>query len=247
MLEQCQANTHIDYFSLDVEGAELEALLAIDFDRVQIDVFTIETNEHDKAIKQFLVGEKGYHQDRQIGADKIFVHRNAQLSRSHLADAQALVTARVVSPALPQHLQITNGSIQIRFEAALEQKGRGGENYPAEKLPRAEGTEGLVAQLSAQAAAGHTDQPQYLGIWLINVPSGQSEMLPTRVHITARQDLLRHYSCCAFTARVFDEWGLLVAEDFLAFDVAEALALQGHEPLPPQVSVTFDLSVKMIK
>ena len=34
--------THIDYFSLDIEGPELQVLKTINFDRVSIDVMTIE-------------------------------------------------------------------------------------------------------------------------------------------------------------------------------------------------------------
>ena len=34
--------THIDYFSLDVEGAELQILETIPFDKLTIDVLTIE-------------------------------------------------------------------------------------------------------------------------------------------------------------------------------------------------------------
>jgi len=39
--------THIDLFSLDVEGAELEALLTLDLTRVQVDVFLIELTSND--------------------------------------------------------------------------------------------------------------------------------------------------------------------------------------------------------
>jgi hypothetical protein len=35
--------THIDYFSLDVEGAEMIILQSIDWKHLDIDVFTIET------------------------------------------------------------------------------------------------------------------------------------------------------------------------------------------------------------
>lgn len=38
---------HVDFFSLDVEGAELEVLLTIDFTRITIDLFMIELDNHD--------------------------------------------------------------------------------------------------------------------------------------------------------------------------------------------------------
>jgi hypothetical protein len=42
---------HIDYFSLDVEGAELFILQSINWDRLTIDLFTIETHfDHDNSM-----------------------------------------------------------------------------------------------------------------------------------------------------------------------------------------------------
>jgi hypothetical protein len=42
---------HIDYFSLDIEGAELFILQSINWDRLTIDLFTIETHfDHDNGI-----------------------------------------------------------------------------------------------------------------------------------------------------------------------------------------------------
>jgi hypothetical protein len=38
--------THIDYFSLDVERAEMIILQSIDWKHFYIDVFTIETDQH---------------------------------------------------------------------------------------------------------------------------------------------------------------------------------------------------------
>lgn len=40
---------HIDFFSLDIEGAELEALLTLDFSKLTVDVFVIEMDKYDEA------------------------------------------------------------------------------------------------------------------------------------------------------------------------------------------------------
>ena len=40
---------HVDFFSLDVEGSELEVLLTLDFKRVTIDVLMIEEDKHSSA------------------------------------------------------------------------------------------------------------------------------------------------------------------------------------------------------
>ena len=46
--------THIDYFSLDVEGAEKIILHSIDWKHLDIDVFTIETDQHRQDILTFM-------------------------------------------------------------------------------------------------------------------------------------------------------------------------------------------------
>jgi hypothetical protein len=55
LLEEIGVN-HIDYFSLDVEGAEMLVLESIDFSRLTVDVFTIEIQEHRGEIKKFMEG-----------------------------------------------------------------------------------------------------------------------------------------------------------------------------------------------
>jgi len=45
---------HVDYFSLDVEGAEMYILQSIDWSHVTIDVFTIEVQEQRSQIKTFM-------------------------------------------------------------------------------------------------------------------------------------------------------------------------------------------------
>lgn len=45
---------HIDFFSLDIEGYELNILNTIDFDKINIDFFTIEWSNNEK-IKNDLI------------------------------------------------------------------------------------------------------------------------------------------------------------------------------------------------
>ncbi len=54
--------TRVDYFSLDVEGAELKVLKTIPFNKLDIQVLTVEflhDSEGSQAIKDFLA-ERGY-------------------------------------------------------------------------------------------------------------------------------------------------------------------------------------------
>jgi len=46
---------HVDFFSLDVEGAEFSVVSTIDFRRVRIDTFCIELDGHDKAKEKRVV------------------------------------------------------------------------------------------------------------------------------------------------------------------------------------------------
>jgi hypothetical protein len=76
-----QGVPHVDFFSLDVEGAELIVLETIDFTATTIDVFMIELDGHqpDKNWKvERLMSNLGYHASRTIivRRSKVFV-RNA--------------------------------------------------------------------------------------------------------------------------------------------------------------------------
>ncbi|XP_063398909.1 protein Star-like [Mytilus trossulus] len=61
----------IDYFSLDVEGAEMHILNSIEWDDLNIDVFTIETDQHRNEILSFMK-QKGYKWIQKLLGDDIF-------------------------------------------------------------------------------------------------------------------------------------------------------------------------------
>lgn len=63
--------THIDFLSIDTEGSELDILSTIDFNKVFIDVITIEDNYNDPKIIYFFK-ERGYNLDLCIKIDKVF-------------------------------------------------------------------------------------------------------------------------------------------------------------------------------
>ena len=63
----------IDFFSIDVEGAELELLEAIDWDRVRIDVLLVEVNDNHEQIFH-LLSKHGYTEVPPVlGQDVLFV------------------------------------------------------------------------------------------------------------------------------------------------------------------------------
>ncbi|KAH3804646.1 hypothetical protein DPMN_132935 [Dreissena polymorpha] len=64
----------VDYFSLDVEGAELYILEAIDWNQIDIDVFTIETDQHRDKIMSFMK-DHGYKWLTHLQGDDIFSKR----------------------------------------------------------------------------------------------------------------------------------------------------------------------------
>ncbi|XP_076082327.1 uncharacterized protein LOC143053412 [Mytilus galloprovincialis] len=61
----------IDYFSLDVEGAEMHILNSIEWEEINIDVFTIETDQHREEILSFMK-QKGYKWIQKLQGDDIF-------------------------------------------------------------------------------------------------------------------------------------------------------------------------------
>ena len=63
--------TRIDYFSLDVEGAELFILNSIDWKSLYIDVFTIETDQHRNEIIAFMENH-GYVRIAKLRGDDVF-------------------------------------------------------------------------------------------------------------------------------------------------------------------------------
>ena len=70
-----QDPTHIDYCSIDVEGAEISVLKGIDFNKSDISVFSIENpislGNNQNLVRDYLENE-GYKLVRSIGEDDIF-------------------------------------------------------------------------------------------------------------------------------------------------------------------------------
>ncbi len=72
--------THIDYLSIDTEGSEFAILKTIDFDRVTIDVLSIENNYKDEAIRRFLSGY-GFSLVAVLGnQDEIYVNAHSSFT-----------------------------------------------------------------------------------------------------------------------------------------------------------------------
>lgn len=61
----------VDYFSLDVEGGELIILNGIPWEKVDIELFTIETDQHRDEIVKFMKS-KGYENIKTIQGDDVF-------------------------------------------------------------------------------------------------------------------------------------------------------------------------------
>jgi hypothetical protein len=62
---------HIDDFSLNVEGVEMIILQSIDWKHLDIDVFTIETDQHQQDILTFMKTH-GYKWIQTISDDDVF-------------------------------------------------------------------------------------------------------------------------------------------------------------------------------
>ncbi|KAH3703235.1 uncharacterized protein LOC127860525 [Dreissena polymorpha] len=71
----------VDYFSLDVEGAELYILESIDWNQIDIDVFTIETDQHRDKIMSFMKDHEYRWLTHLIGDDIFIKERNLDATR----------------------------------------------------------------------------------------------------------------------------------------------------------------------
>jgi hypothetical protein len=77
ILEKAKAPRHIDYLSIDVEGAELEVLRGLSFDKYEVDALTIEHNNETQkreAMRQ-LLESKGYERVRSWVMDDWYVRK----------------------------------------------------------------------------------------------------------------------------------------------------------------------------
>jgi FkbM family methyltransferase len=85
--------SHIDYFSLDVEGAELAVLRGIDFARLTVDLFTIEDNENRWIEHRALLAPLGYTCLGALGTDAVFAHARLleRLAPERIAAATAVL------------------------------------------------------------------------------------------------------------------------------------------------------------
>ena len=71
---------HVDFVSLDVEGAEIGVLSGIDFSRVDIDCFTIENNkgwQREKRLRRFMINA-GYRLKARLWLDEVWIKRNPE-------------------------------------------------------------------------------------------------------------------------------------------------------------------------
>jgi hypothetical protein len=78
ILGKANAPRHIDFMSIDIEGAEFEALRGLSFDKYEVDAFAIEhNNEKEKRehIRQ-LLESKGYIRVRSWLTDDWYVRRD---------------------------------------------------------------------------------------------------------------------------------------------------------------------------
>jgi len=78
VLNDCGVQT-VDYLSIDVEGAELEVLRGIDFDRVQVNVISIEHSPRFSEVYDLLTAS-GFEYQGLLFFDEIFVHEHPRYS-----------------------------------------------------------------------------------------------------------------------------------------------------------------------
>lgn len=66
-------NPTVDYFSLDIEGAEIKVLLTIPFDKVDIRTMSIEVEHSQKSVIRKIMTKRGYRLYKPLKTDYIYV------------------------------------------------------------------------------------------------------------------------------------------------------------------------------
>ena len=74
ILQECHASKNIAFFSLDVEGAEVEVLKGIDFENYSFAIILLETAV-DSYANQLLI-DNGYSFYKHVGQNRIFLNKN---------------------------------------------------------------------------------------------------------------------------------------------------------------------------
>lgn len=83
---------HVDYFSLDVEGAEMVILESIPFEHITIGVFTIEVDQNKDKIDLFMKS-KGYTLYKKLRGDYVYVNKKVLITENTHAFNKDLVSA----------------------------------------------------------------------------------------------------------------------------------------------------------
>lgn len=90
VLRAADLGGHIDFFSLDVEGAEMHILESLDWGNVTIDVIMVEEDKVGHKPVQDLLHTKGYRQVAKLGLDAIYVRKEVHCLARSVARAQVV-------------------------------------------------------------------------------------------------------------------------------------------------------------
>ncbi len=64
---------HVDFCSIDTEGSELKVVQSIDYQKVQVDFFSIENNDQQTDVERFLKSH-GYRKVERVEWDDVYAH-----------------------------------------------------------------------------------------------------------------------------------------------------------------------------
>lgn len=97
--------THVDFLSLDVEGAELSALLSFDFRKHKVDIIMAEDSARDGGVENLLVKTLGYRKlpagvlnARRKGGDSVYLRPNFTLAIERLPGGRRFDHPRTCVP-----------------------------------------------------------------------------------------------------------------------------------------------------
>lgn len=104
---------HIDFFSLDIEGAELEALVSLNFSAITVDIFMIELDDHNeernRRVRSLLAGEGYTECVDTVPRSGLFVHgRRVEWAAACAASCGHRMSSAVASTASHNEVRVAH-------------------------------------------------------------------------------------------------------------------------------------------
>ena len=111
--------TIVDYFSLDIEGAELQLLQALDFDQVDIKVMSIEISSIGRIFDgsytklDYMLRNRGYVKYAEVQHDALYVKKDLFENNYQMRRSMNVITDEEVKDLITHHINKIYSDVQV--------------------------------------------------------------------------------------------------------------------------------------